>query len=171
MKNLALTLLATLLLAGSAGTARAADYLAYAVTKDGEAALPENLDDLAHKRAKDLVLFRWGDYDGPKSRVAVLPLENKTAVNSVTISGPNGQTYGYSITNIDGSVPVDGIDAMIGDVLLQTGRFAIVERKALGELLELTRDHQYAENRVRHYQEQVRRDSGASHRREKDEQN
>jgi hypothetical protein len=35
---------------------------------------------------------------------------------------------------------------------------------ALGELLELTEDRQYARNRVTYYHENVKRDSGASHR-------
>jgi len=37
--------------------------------------LPENIDEL---EGKDILNMKWGQYNSPKSRLAVLPVENET---------------------------------------------------------------------------------------------
>ncbi|NJN63683.1 MAG: hypothetical protein HC882_01595 [Acidobacteria bacterium] len=50
------------------------------------------------------------------------------------MTGPNGQSYSWDIQHGD-QVPVQGIDAMIQDVLMQTSRFRIVNRGSLDEVM------------------------------------
>jgi curli biogenesis system outer membrane secretion channel CsgG len=108
------------------------DYLAYVQDeKKGEVPLPENIDDL---EAKDILNMRWGEYTGPKSRVAVLPVKNDSDKATITISGPDGETtIDYSDED---RIPVQGIDAIITDSLLQSGRFRLVERVVLKETMK-----------------------------------
>jgi curli biogenesis system outer membrane secretion channel CsgG len=110
-----------------------AEYVAYAVTKKGELPLPENLDEVEDM---ELVNVKWGDYAGPQSRVGVMPVDNSSNVRSVTVSGPDGQVYSYSASGYDDQVPVNGIEAMLMDVMNKSGRFRILEREALGDVLD-----------------------------------
>lgn len=126
-----LTLVSTLLVAISQADA---DYLAYAVIKGEKIPLPENLDPIAEKSPKDLLNVEYGEYTGPKTRIGVLPVENTSSTASYDISYGNGQKVTYSAANFN-QVPVNGIDAMITDILNGTGRFRIVEREVLGDLL------------------------------------
>jgi curli biogenesis system outer membrane secretion channel CsgG len=110
----------------------AADYLAYAVDDGSKTPLPETVDDLD---AKDLLNMEWGEYSGPKSRIGVLPVDNTSSAASFTVSGPGGtQTVNY---NFGGNqVPVNGIEAILTDVLLQSGRFRLVERTELASMIQ-----------------------------------
>jgi curli biogenesis system outer membrane secretion channel CsgG len=109
------------------------DYVAYSIIKENEERpLPKSLKKVP---AKHLINVRWGAYDGPKTRIGVLEVENKSNVSSFTISGPGGQTYSYSVSDFTTQVPVNGIEAMITDSLHRTGRFRLVERKVLGDVL------------------------------------
>lgn len=128
--------IACVVLAGIAvAPALAADggYLAYAVTKKGEFPLPEQIDGID---SKQLSTMKWGDYAGPQLRVAVMEVDNNSNTSSFKVSGPNGQTYSYESVDFNQQVPVNGIEAMVTDVLQRSGRFRLVERKELGNVLD-----------------------------------
>ncbi len=112
-----------------------ADYLAYAKIKGDLIPLPEDIDPLAVTSPKDLLDVEYGKYDGPKTRIGVLPVENSSSTNSYNISYGSGEKVTYSAANYN-QVPVNGIDAMITDILNHTGRFRIVERQVLNDLLD-----------------------------------
>ena len=108
-----------------------ADYVAYSVKKNGqEKPLPENVDSI---KAKDILNVRWGDYSGNKARVGVLEVENNSSVATVQIAGPGGQVIAYNAETT--GIPVQGIEAILMDVMNQTGRFRIVERTVLDQTL------------------------------------
>ena len=109
-----------------------ADYLAYAVGEKSSIPLPERIDSID---AKYLLNVRWGDYAGARSRVAVLEVDNNSSSSSFSVSGPGGQTYSWSYDNAD-QVPVNGIEAIVTDVMNQTNRFRLVERQVIGQVLQ-----------------------------------
>lgn len=114
------------------GTA-AADYVAYAVTKKGELPLPESLDGIKHE---ELIRMKWGEYNGPQTRVAVLEVDNDSATSSFSMRGPDGTVIAsYSVSDIERQVPVNGIEAMISGVLHESGRFRMMERQVLDQVL------------------------------------
>lgn len=125
------TILLALLLSFS--TVSNAEYLAYAIDKKNkERPLPENVDPLD---AKDLLNVKWSPFAGKKSRVGVMRVENNSNHATVSINGPNGtQTVTYSASNSSG-IPVQGIEAIITDALLNSGRFRLVERAVLDKAL------------------------------------
>lgn len=111
----------------------AQDYVGYAVTKEGEFALPEQVDDIEDKH---FIQVRWGDYVGPRRVVAVLPVDNTSQASSYVMNVPgmgsiNMAGYDYG----GGMVPVNGIEAMITDCMQRTGRFRLVERVAMQDVL------------------------------------
>ncbi|HHQ42272.1 MAG TPA: hypothetical protein ENK20_08275 [Chromatiales bacterium] len=125
------TILAGLGVLALAGFQQAAlaDYVAYAVIGGQRVPLPERIDDI---EAKYLVQVEWGRYSGKKSRVAVMKVQNRTASQTVVVSGPG---YRYeSVTS--GGVPVDGIEAILTDALHRSGRFRLVERVKVQNLLK-----------------------------------
>lgn len=123
--------LAAALLLGLASTVQA-DYVAYSVDKDGNKyPLPETIDNV---EVEYLINIQWGDYDGRKSRIGVLPVENTSKANTVSISGPGG-TMTWSRSSGSG-VPVQGIEAILTDVMHRTNRFRMVERKVLDKALQ-----------------------------------
>ncbi|MFT5260889.1 MAG: curli biogenesis system outer membrane secretion channel CsgG [Saprospiraceae bacterium] len=106
-----------------------ADFVAYSMLEGGKKPLPERLDNVA---AESLVNIEWGSYQGAKSRIGVLPVENNSAANSVRLFGPSGSiNYDFSA----GGVPVQGIEAILIDVMNTTGRFRLLERTVLSEAL------------------------------------
>lgn len=108
----------------------AADPLAYSVAGGDEIALPR---DLAPVNTLRLVQMRWSPYAGRKARVAVSRIDNTSSVSSYTA---NDQ---YGSSNVEWAfqtVPVNGIEAMITDALNQSGRFRLVERQAIGNVLQ-----------------------------------
>ena len=109
-----------------------ADYLAYAVGEKSKLPLPERIEPID---AKYLLNLDWGDYDGAKSRVAVLEVDNTSSSSSFTMSGPNGESYSWSHDHAS-QVPVNGIEAIVTDVMNQTGRFRLIERQALGSIIQ-----------------------------------
>ena len=109
-----------------------ADYLAYAVGEKSQVPLPQTIDKID---SKYLLNVKWGDYNGARSRVAVLEVDNNSSSNSFNFSGPDGQSYSWSYDNAD-QVPVNGIEAIVTDVMNQTGRFRLVERQVLGNVLQ-----------------------------------
>jgi len=109
----------------------AADYVAYAVVDKQSKPLPESIDSI---EAKDLVNVKWGDYSGNKSRVGVLSVQNDSKITSVHVKGGFGGTATY--TSGGNGVPVDGIDAILTDVMHRSGRFRILERTMLKKTLK-----------------------------------
>ncbi len=109
-----------------------ADYLAYAVGEQSEIPLPERIDKID---SKYLLNVKWGNYDGARARVAVLEVDNNSSSNSFSMTGPNGQSYSWSYDHAN-QVPVNGIEAIVTDVMNQTGRFRLIERQALGAVLQ-----------------------------------
>jgi len=107
-----------------------ADFVAFSAAKGGQTLpLPE---DLSNVDMKFLINVKWGKYSGNKTRVGVLQVENTSGASAMTVSG-FGSTVNYNING--GGVPVQGIEAIITDVMLRTGRFRLVERKVLDQAL------------------------------------
>lgn len=108
----------------------AADFVAYSVGKKTKSPLPERVEDLD---TKHLLSIEWGEYNGPKRRLGVLPVDNTSASASYSFSG-SGETVDFSAAAT--GVPVNGIEAIVIDSLAQTDRFRLVERTALSNVLD-----------------------------------
>jgi curli biogenesis system outer membrane secretion channel CsgG len=124
------------------GTPAAADYLAWTVTeKEGKLPLPEDLAPIAKQRPTDLLQLQWSDFRGKRARIRVLTTENRSGLGAhtatTTVTGPDGQrtTWSYDVNSNYNEVPVQGLDAMLTDILLQSGRFDVVERESLDAIL------------------------------------
>lgn len=109
--------------------AAAADYIAYSLGKDGKSPLPERIEDV---ETKHLLNIEWGAYNGRKARLGVLPVDNNSTAGSFTVTSGMGQVDYSSST---AGVPVNGIEAIVIDSLAQTGRFRLVERTELDDVL------------------------------------
>lgn len=109
-----------------------AEYLAYAVGEKSRIALPERIDNID---AKYLLNLQWGAYSGSKVRAGVLEVDNNSSSSSFSITGPDGQSFSWDLNNAN-QVPVNGIEAIVMDVMNQTGRFRLVERQVLGSILQ-----------------------------------
>ncbi|NNC56676.1 MAG: hypothetical protein HKO12_03905 [Woeseiaceae bacterium] len=119
----------TLVLAFAGLQTAAADYVAYSVGENGKSPLPERVDKVD---TKYLLNIEWGDYAGRKARLGVLEVDNNSSTSSYTVSTMMGNVdYSASTTG----VPVNGIEAIVIDSLSQTGRFRLVERTELGDVL------------------------------------
>lgn len=104
----------------------AEEYVAYAITKDGEFPMPEEFDDIDDKH---LIQMEWGEYAGPTRRVGIMPVDNTSSTGSWTVPGYGSFDYG------GGQVPVNGIESMITDVMQRSARFRLVERAEVGNVL------------------------------------
>ncbi len=113
----------------TAASPAAAEPLAYSIVHETETALPE---DLGAVHALRLVNLRWSPYEGRKARVAVSKIDNTSSVASYTASDQYGQT---DVSWAFQTVPVNGIEAMITDALNQSGRFRLIERQAINNVL------------------------------------
>ena len=119
----------TLALAFAGVQTAAADYVAYSVGEKEKSPLPERVDNVD---TEYLLNIQWGDYAGRKSRLGVLEVDNNSSTSSYTVSTAMGNVdYSASTTG----VPVNGIEAIVIDSLSQTGRFRLVERTELGDVL------------------------------------
>ncbi len=106
-----------------------ADYVAYSVGEKEKSPLPERVDKID---TKYLLNIEWGDYSGRKARLGVLEVDNNSSTSSYTVSTFMGDIdYSASTTG----VPVNGIEAIVIDSLSQTGRFRLVERTELADVL------------------------------------
>lgn len=112
------------------GQGASADYIAYSLGKNGKSPLPERLDGV---ETRHLLNVEWGEYNGRKARLGVLEVDNNSTVGSFTVSTRMGN-IDYSSSN--SGVPVNGIEAIVIDSLAQTGRFRLVERTELSNVLE-----------------------------------
>ena len=101
-------------------------YLAYSITSEDKSPLPENLDQI---EAKHLINIEWGAYEGKRARVGVLEVDNTSGVATISV----GMAGDVSLSGQQ--VPVNGIEAIIMDTMARTGRFSLVERKILGDVL------------------------------------
>lgn len=108
-----------------------ADFVAYSISEDGaKRPLPKNIRNL---EVKDMLSVEWGKYSGNKTRIGVMQVENTSSSTTISVVGPGGtMTYNAS----GGGVPVQGIEAIITDVMHKTGRFRLVERKILDKTLQ-----------------------------------
>ena len=107
----------------------AADYVAYSVGSKDRSPLPERVDEID---TKYLLNIEWGDYAGRKARLGVLEVDNDSGTNSYTVSTIMGD---INYSDSSAGVPVNGIDAIVIDSLSQTGRFRLVERTELSNVL------------------------------------
>ncbi len=125
------TLLAALLVLAS--TSALADFLAYSVSDKGRSPLPERIDEI---EAEHLLNLEWGEFDGKKVRVGVLEVDNNSSKASFTAKDSSGVTYEAEWEHSGhGTVPVNGIEAIVTDTMNRTGRFRLVERAVLGDVL------------------------------------
>ncbi len=106
-----------------------ADYVGYSIGEKGRSPLPERVDKID---TKYLLNIEWGDYAGRKARLGVLEVDNNSGSNSYTVSTMMGD---INYSDSSKGVPVNGIDAIVIDSLSQTGRFRLVERTALDNVL------------------------------------
>lgn len=111
------------------------DYLAYTVGEKSEIPLPENVDDI---EAKYLVNLKWGTYTGPQSRVMVLPIEDINAEpQSVVLKHKSeGKVKDEIEITAKSRVSVTEVEALVINVINQTGRFRLVERQMLNEVFK-----------------------------------
>jgi curli biogenesis system outer membrane secretion channel CsgG len=117
-----------LLVAASLAGSAAADYLAYSITDTDRSPLPQRIDKV---QARHLVNLEWGDYNGKRSRVGVLQVDNRSSAGSYTVVTVGGVVdYGGN-----SQVPVNGIEAIVTDTMNRSGRFRLVERQVLGDVL------------------------------------
>ena len=124
-----LSLAVFLLLASSFASA---EYLAYAVSEKGRSPLPERVDEI---EAKHLLNIEWGGFAGKKTRVGVLQVDNNSSASTYKVTDSSGNTYESEWNVGGGTVPVNGIEAIVTDTMNRTGRFRLVERAALGDVL------------------------------------
>jgi len=120
--------IATLCVFIFASQAGFAEYLAYSVGEKSKRPLPENIDGID---AKDLLNVEWGEFAGGKSRVAVLEVNNTSTADSFFVVAGVSAAGSYG----NNQVPVNGIEAIVTDSMNRTGRFRLVERQALGDVL------------------------------------
>jgi curli biogenesis system outer membrane secretion channel CsgG len=107
----------------------AADYVAYSLGENEKSPLPERVDKVD---TKYLLNIEWGDYSGRKARLGVLEVDNNSSASSYTVSTIMGNV---NYSDSTAGVPVNGIEAIVIDSLSQTGRFRLVERTELGDVL------------------------------------
>ena len=110
-----------------------ADYLAYSISDKGRSPLPERIDDID---AEHLLNLEWGDFDGKRVRVGVLEVDNNSSTASFTVKDSSGVAYEAEWSHSgSGMVPVNGIEAIVTDTMNRTGRFRLVERAAIGDVI------------------------------------
>ena len=124
-----LSLAGFLLLASSFASA---EYLAYALSEKGRSPLPERIDEI---KAEYLLNVEWGNFAGKKTRVGVLQVDNNSSASTFKVTDSSGNTYESEWSAGGGMVPVNGIEAIVTDTMNRTGRFRLVERAALGDVL------------------------------------
>ncbi len=107
-----------------------AEYLAYSVQTDGQKVpLPQNLEEID---SKYLVSFEWGDFDGRKARVGVLPVENKSSASVFSVATPD---QSYDVSTSFERIPVDGVEAIVTDSMNRSNRFRLLERTVIADVL------------------------------------
>ena len=123
-----LPVIAGMLLALGLASAQA-EYLAYSITPIDKSPLPQHLQGID---AKHLVNIEWGPYAGRKARIGVLEVDNTSGLATIVV-GSGDDSADISLSGQQ--VPVNGIEAIVTDTMARTGRFSLVERKMLSEVL------------------------------------
>ena len=129
MNHKTLLVLLTISLAVFGMQNAAADYVAYSVGSSEKSPLPARIEKID---TKYLLNIEWGEYSGRKARLGVLKVDNNSSSSSFTVSSAMGD-IDYSAST--SGVPVNGIEAIVIDSLSQTGRFRLVERTELSNVL------------------------------------
>lgn len=106
------------------------EYVAYSVANGKKTPLPENIDEI---EPEFLLNVEYGKYSGNKTRIAVMPVQNRSRMGTISIRGPSGDRY---YEHAQGGVPVDGIDAIITNILHRSGRFRLMERTKIRDVLQ-----------------------------------
>ena len=125
--KLSLLFISVLALAGL--QTASADYVAYSLGEKSKSPLPERIDKVD---TKYLLNIEWGEYAGRQARLGVLEVDNNSSANSYTVSTMMGD---INYSDSTAGVPVNGIEAIVIDSLSQTGRFRLVERTELSDVL------------------------------------
>jgi len=81
---------------------------------------------------KDWMFLRFTDYKGPKNRLAIMQIENKTASVEQAENGEDGTVV---VTSHIAEVPVAALEEMLTTSLFNTNRFELTERKAIQTVL------------------------------------
>ena len=105
------------------------EFLAYSITQLDKTPLPEHLEGID---AKHLVNIEWGPFAGRKARVGVLEVDNTSGLATITVGSGDDEA---DISLSGQQVPVNGIEAIVTDTMARSGRFSLVERKILSEVL------------------------------------
>lgn len=90
------------------------------------------LEPIERNKDKDWMFLRFTDYSGPKLRLAVMPIENQVVGGQSAVSTPQGVVV---VAGGGPVVPVGAVEEMLTTALFETGRFELVERKALDAVL------------------------------------
>lgn len=130
MKRLATLPLASVMLTALLALPAAAEPVAYTVVAGDRIALPE---DTSQVNVLRMVEIDWSAYAGRKARVAVSKVDNTSSVASYTANDNYGSS---SIEWAYSTVPVNGIEAIITDAMNRSGRFRLVERQAIGNIMQ-----------------------------------
>lgn len=87
---------------------------------------------IEENKDKDWMFLRFTDYEGPKIRLAVMPVENQVSGAPTAVSTPQGAVL---VTGAGPVVPVGAVEEMLTTALYNAHRFELVERKALDAVL------------------------------------
>lgn len=104
-----------------------AEYIAYSTVNGQEIPLPQNLTPV---HTLNLVNLTWSNFAGSRTRMAVSKVDNTTTIASYNVGGDTEYDVGTA------TVPINGIEAMITDAMNRTNRFRMVERQAVGHILQ-----------------------------------
>jgi curli biogenesis system outer membrane secretion channel CsgG len=88
------------------------------------------LHPVEQNKDKEWMDLRFTEYGGPKIRLAVMGVENKTAGAEAA-----DETRAVTVTENPAEVPVSAIDEMLTSAVMSTRRFEMVERSAIEALL------------------------------------
>ncbi len=99
--------------------------------KDEKGKCSPLLEPVELNKDKDWLGLQFTPYDGPKIRLAVQKVENKTATMEQAAA-----TETFVVTNRIVEVPVAGIEELLTTALHATNRFTLVERKALDGVMQ-----------------------------------
>ncbi len=100
-----------------------ADFLAYSVNDGRRSPLPERISKVD---TKYLVNVEWGNYDGKRTRIGLLEIDNQSRAETFQVASGSalaGQADGLA------RIPTDGIEALIADTMNRTRRFRLMERE------------------------------------------
>jgi curli biogenesis system outer membrane secretion channel CsgG len=80
---------------------------------------------------KEWMFLRFTDYSGPKIRVTIMKVDNKSATAQAV-----ADTEAVAVTDNLAQVPVSSIEEMMATAVFNTNRFELVERKEVEKLMQ-----------------------------------